>query len=57
MVRDQLSFEKKIDQLKSELALHHKSHIFDSCHSMGDIVLANLKLVLLKEFKQSIIKI
>lgn len=56
MIKDELSFDKKIDQLREELALHHKSNIFDKCHSMGDIVLSNLKLVLLKEFKQSIIE-
>ncbi|GLR15847.1 hypothetical protein [Portibacter lacus] len=56
MIADKLSFDPKIDQLKSELAYHHKSHIFDTCNSMGELVLANLKLVLLKEFKQSIIK-
>jgi hypothetical protein len=57
MIEDKLSFDKKISQLKSELAYHHKSNIFDNCNSMGELVLANLKLVLLKEFKQSIIKI
>lgn len=57
MVSDNISFDKKIDQLREELALHHKTKIFDSCNSMGEIVLANLKLVLLKEFKQSIIEL
>lgn len=57
MVKDRLSFDEKIGQLKAELADHHKSNIFNACNSMGELVLANLKLVLLKEFKQSIIKI
>ncbi len=56
MIADKISFDKKIDQLCKELAQHHKTNIFDSCHSMGEIVLANLKLLLLKEFKQSIIE-
>lgn len=56
MIEDELSSEKKIGQLREELALHHKSRIFDTCKSMGDLVLSNLKLVLLKEFKQSIIE-
>ncbi|WP_236973732.1 hypothetical protein [Membranihabitans maritimus] len=50
MVDDDLSFRAKVDQLKEELAYHHKSKIFDSCHTMGEIVLANLKLLLAKEF-------
>lgn len=57
MIEDKVSFDYKIDQLKKELAHHHKTHIFDNCKSMGEIVLSNLKLVLLKEFKQSIIEI
>lgn len=57
MTEDKVSFEYKVDQLKQELAHHHKTHIFDSCHSMGEIVLSNLKLVLLKEFRQSIIEL
>lgn len=50
MIRDELSFPKKVTQLKEELAYHHKSSIFDNCKNMGEIVLANLKLLLAKEF-------
>ncbi len=57
MINDEISVPKKIDQLRSELALHHKSSIFDDCHSMGDLVLSNLKLVLSKEFVQSVIQL
>lgn len=57
MIADSISFDKKIDQLRFELSEHHKSTIFQDCKSMGDLVLANLKLVLQKEFTQSIIKI
>jgi len=50
MVRDQLSFPDKVQQLKEELAYHHKTDLFYSCNNMGEIVLANLKLLLSKEF-------
>lgn len=53
MVRDQLSFPKKIEQLKKELAHHHKNSIFDKCKTMGEVVLANIQLLLTKDFKQS----
>lgn len=56
MIADRISSDKKISQLRKELALHHKTNIFDKCESMGEIVLSNLKLALLKEFKQSIIE-
>lgn len=57
MISDELSDVRKIHQLRKELSLHHKNISFDHCESMGDIVLANLRLVLQKEFKQSIIDI
>jgi len=50
MIRDELSFPEKVHQLKDELAYHHKTKIFDNCKNMGEIVLANLKLLLAKEF-------
>lgn len=55
MVKDRISFPDKVDQLKEELSYHHKSERFDKCETMGDIVLANLDLLLDKEFNQSII--
>ncbi len=55
MIRDSISYEKKITQLKGELAYHHKTKSFDKCDTMGKIVLTNIELVLQKEFKQSII--
>ncbi|GAA5220120.1 hypothetical protein [Membranihabitans marinus] len=51
MIRDQISFPDKVNQLKEELAYHHKSKIFDQCETMGEIVLANIKLLLAKEFQ------
>ncbi len=56
MITDELSSDDKVDELKKELSLHHKNDIFTSCHTMGDIVVANLKLVLQREFIQSIIE-
>ena len=50
MIRDKLSFPEKVQQLREELAYHHRSDIFKSCDNMGEIVLTNLKLLLSKEF-------
>lgn len=50
MIQDEISFPQKVAQLKKELAYHHKSDIFEDCKNMGEIVLANLKLLLAKEF-------
>jgi hypothetical protein len=55
MIKDRLSSDKKVDQLKRELGYHHKTNSFNHCKTMGDIVLANIKLLLAKDFKQSII--
>lgn len=55
MCKDRISDEEKINQLKSELAYHHKTTDFDDCRNMGEIVLTNLQLVLKKEFKQGIL--
>lgn len=55
MIKDRLSSEQKVAQLKEELAYHHKTRAFEHCRTMGDIVLANIKLLLAKDFKQSII--
>ncbi|MCB0630166.1 MAG: hypothetical protein KDD15_10545 [Lewinella sp.] len=55
MIKDKLSSTEKVDQLKYELGYHHKSQSFQKCRSMGEIVLTNIKLLLAKDFKQSII--
>lgn len=55
MVQDELSSTDKIEQLKNELKLHHKTDAFDACQSMGDLVRTNFRLLLQKEFKQSIV--
>ena len=55
MKEDQISSSKKVDQLKMELAKHHKNDIFKQCKNMGEIVYTNIKLLLQKDFKQSIL--
>jgi hypothetical protein len=55
MRKEKLSSTKKINQLKKELAYHHKHDSFLLCETMGEIVLNNLKLLLQKEFIQGII--
>lgn len=55
MVKDQLSTPDKVNQLKKELAYHHKNDTFLECKTMGEIVYTNLRLLLQKDFKQSII--
>jgi hypothetical protein len=57
MVEDRLSEPGKVDQLKEELAYHHRNDIFLKCQSMGEIVVTNIQLLLQKEFKQSILEI
>ena len=55
MLNDTLSQVEKVEQLKQELALHHKSKAFLNCRNMAEIVLTNIQLLLQKEFKQSIV--
>lgn len=57
MIQDRISFDEKVVQLREELADHHKNKVFSKCKTMGDIVLTNIKLVLQKEFTQSIIEV
>ncbi len=55
MAGDQISQPQKVEQLKTELAQHHKNDIFIKCKNMGEIVFTNIKLLLQKDFKQSIL--
>ncbi|MBX2870574.1 MAG: hypothetical protein KTR30_00685 [Saprospiraceae bacterium] len=55
MIQDELSTEQKVEQLKEELAYHHKNDAFRKCTTMGQIVLTNIQLLLRKDFKQSMI--
>ncbi len=57
MISDRISTDIKVRQLRKELSVHHHNAIFDTCKTMGELVLANIKLVLQKEFIQSIIEI
>ena len=57
MINDSISFPNKVEQLRAQLAHHHKNNKFLTCKNMGEIVLTNIELVLQKEFKQSIIDI
>lgn len=54
MIKDEISFPDKIEQLKEELGHHHNTNAFDACKSMGEVLLTNLELLLKKDFKQSI---
>lgn len=55
MREDVLSSPDKVAALSAELAAHHENDIFLRCRSMGDVVDANIKLLMQKEFKQSIL--
>lgn len=55
MRTDELSDPEKVASLGAELAAHHENDLFLRCRSMGEIVDANIKLLLQKEFKQSIL--
>lgn len=57
MMKDELSTPTKVEQLREELAYHHKNKVFLECRTMGEIVVTNIKLLLQKEFKQSIMEI
>jgi len=57
MIKDRISSDDKVEQLRKELAKHHNNDAFLDCSTMGDIVLTNIKLVLQKEFTQSIIDV
>jgi len=55
MRTDEISDEEKVASLKSELAAHHENDVFLYCRTMGEIVDTNIKLLMQKEFKQSIL--
>ncbi len=57
MALDTISFPKKVEQLRGEMAYHHKTDKFEDCENMGQILLVNLKLLLEKDFRQSIAEI
>lgn len=54
MNADVVSSEEKVRKLKAELGQHHKTNAFEDCRSMGEIVQTNIRLLLAKDFKQSL---
>jgi hypothetical protein len=54
MRTDRLSEEEKVANLRNELAAHHGNDVFLYCRTMGEIIDANIKLLMQKEFRQSI---
>lgn len=54
MRTDHLSDEEKVANLREELAAHHENDVFRHSRTMGDIVATNIRLLMQKEFKQSI---
>jgi hypothetical protein len=55
MRTDRVSEEDKVANLRTELAAHHENAAFLHCHTMGEIIDTNIKLLLHKEFRQSIV--
>ncbi len=53
MKKDTLAPKAKVDQLKKELAKHHKNKEFLKLNSMGELVEKNIQLLLSKDFLQS----
>jgi hypothetical protein len=50
---DQLSEADKVAKLRAELAAHHENDVFLQCRTMGEIIDANITLLMQKEFRQS----
>jgi hypothetical protein len=53
---DRISDPAKVASLRAELADHHGNAVFLGCRTMGEIVEANLELLLHNEFRQSIVE-
>ena len=49
---DRISTEEKVNQLKSELAVHFQDPTFEKCRNMGEVLKKNLKTTLLKPMRQ-----
>jgi hypothetical protein len=56
MRTDEISDAAKVESLRAELAAHHENSVFLGCKTMGELVDANINLVLHKEFRQSIVE-
>lgn len=57
MRSDTIAPAEHVEELRLDLARHHKHDGFKQCSSMGDLVYTSLELLLLKEFKQSILDV
>jgi hypothetical protein len=57
MIADNISSDEKVERLRADLAKHHHNKAFLQCKNMGEIVLLNIKLVVQKEFTQSILEL
>ncbi|HXU82738.1 MAG TPA: hypothetical protein VN914_15155 [Polyangia bacterium] len=55
MRTDKLSDEDKVANLRAELAAHHENDVFLECRTMGEIIDANIRLLMMREFRQSIV--
>lgn len=55
MIKDEISTPEKTRELADGLSHHHKHKRFENCHTMGEVVLTNIQLLLEKDFKQSIL--
>jgi hypothetical protein len=51
MVKDNISTPEKITQLKEQLNEIHHTELFNRCHSMGDLLKVNLKIMLRKNLE------
>ena len=54
ITRDQISTPEKVRQLREELNEHHQTTRFNKCRNMGQVLQAQLRLALEKEFRQSL---
>lgn len=54
ITRDEISTPDKVYQLRHELNRHHETHRFDKCINMGEILQAQLRLALEKDFRRSL---
>lgn len=54
ITRDEISTRAKVLQLREELNEHHQTTRFNKCQNMGEVLQAQLRLALEKEFRQSL---
>ncbi|MEY4135313.1 MAG: hypothetical protein ACOYOO_07765 [Saprospiraceae bacterium] len=55
MIADDISKPDKIARLREELAIFHRHAAFESCRTMGEIVLMNIRFMLEKDFKRKVL--